>query len=371
MRRQFLIGLGLSALSRPSNSQEVKAAPPGSTERANTVFAPVEPNRTLVFPRDHGAHPDYRTEWWYITGWLNIERERWVGFQLTFFRSRTAYPQSNPSLWAPRQLMLGHMALADPQQTRLLHSERAWRTLPGLAQYSEQDTELQIQDWTLQRRLNGSNEMYSSKARTPQFEWDLQLLTTSRPWLQGIGGYSIKGPLPQQASHYYSRPQMQVSGTLAIQAQGSKPRPVRGVAWLDHEWSSTMLDAQAVGWDWIGLNLLDGRSLMAFRIRRADGSVLFSHAALADRTITLQWEPITHWRSPRTLARYPIAWKIRTQLVDLGDFIVQPLMQDQELDGRLSTGIVYWEGAIEMRQDERLIGRGYLEMTGYHEAVRL
>jgi predicted secreted hydrolase len=371
MRRQFLARLGLAALLPPTQAQKAGAAVPAAPEPGNTGFAAVERNRALVFPRDHGAHPEYRTEWWYITGWLNTDAERWVGFQLTFFRSKTAYPQANPSVWAARQLMLGHMALADPQQTRLLHSERAWRTLPRLAQYSEQDTELQIQDWTLQRRLNGSNEVYSSRARTTQFEWDLQLLTTSRPWLQGIAGYSIKGPLPQQASHYYSRPQMLVSGTLAIKAHTSKPRPVKGVAWLDHEWSSTLLDAQAVGWDWIGLNLLDGRSLMAFRIRRADGSVLFSHAALTDRTITLQWEPISYWRSPRTLARYPIAWKIRTTLADPDEFSIQPLMPDQELDGRLSTGIVYWEGAIEMRQGERLIGRGYLEMTGYHEAVKL
>ncbi|MEO6354527.1 MAG: carotenoid 1,2-hydratase, partial [Burkholderiaceae bacterium] len=208
---------------------------------------------------------------------------------------------------------------------------------------------------------------------TRDFDLQLTLQPTQAIMLQGAHGYSRKGPQPQQASYYYSEPQLAVAGTLTRSGQ---PVAVQGSAWLDHEWSSSVLDADAAGWDWLGANLDDGSALMAFRIRSKTGGTLWSHAALRNRggkmtqftPDTVLFTPQRLWQSPRTGARYPVAMQIRT-----GSTVWQlaPLQDDQELDARRSTGTVYWEGAVTIRRDGRLAGRGYLEMTGYDQPLKL
>ncbi|HEX5093395.1 MAG TPA: carotenoid 1,2-hydratase [Burkholderiales bacterium] len=332
-RRAFLLGLLAAPWARAA---EVK-------------YPEVARGRRLRFPRDHGAHPDYRTEWWYATGWL-ARGGAPLGFQVTFFRARTPWTSANPSAFAPRQLIFAHAAIADPAVGHLRHDERAAREAMGLAGAGEGTTEAWVDDWSL--RLEG--DTYRARIAARQFTLELALKAPGAPVLQGERGYSRKGPLPAQASYYYSRPHLAVAGTL----DGA---PVRGSAWLDHEWSSRYLAPQAAGWDWCGLNLEDGRSLMAFRIRARSGGEFYAPPGVS-------FTPRRLWRSPRTGIEYPVAMRVQSggQAYEL-----EPLMDDQELDARASTGNVYWEGAVRALRAGREAGRGYLELTGYGEPLRL
>jgi predicted secreted hydrolase len=309
----------------------------------------VTPGVRLRFPRDHGAHPEYRTEWWYTTGWLERGAER-LGFQVTFFRTRTPWESKNPNQFAPRQVLLAHAAIADPRHGRLRHDERAARDAFGLAGAATRTTGAWIDDW----RFALERGKYRAKIAARDFTLDLALETPDAPRLQGEEGFSRKGHRPEEASYYYSRPQMAVSGTL----DGDK---VRGVAWLDHEWSSRYLAPEAAGWDWCGLNLDDGRALMAFRYRDRQGGVYYAPEGTA-------FTPLRIWRSPRTGVEYPVAMRVAAggEQYDL-----TPLMDDQEFDARRSTGTIYWEGAVRALHAGSEVGRGYLELTGYWRPLEL
>jgi predicted secreted hydrolase len=337
--------------------------------------------RTLVFPADFGAHPDTRIEWWYVTGTLRAEegQEPGVpnyGFQVTFFRSLTEVPANHPSRFAATQLIFAHAAVTDLGKKRLRHDQRIGRAGFGVATAHEGDTLLSLRDWRLQREGPASQSLYRTEvtSEAARFALSLQLNTTQPVLLQGTAGFSRKGPRPEQASHYYSQPQLAVRGTLTMDGQA---RPVLGRAWLDHEWSNSVLDAQAVGWDWIGMNLDDGSALTAFRLRRADGSALWTGGSF--RQAGKEVAPFPHgavtltpdrvWRSPASQASYPVEWHVATPA---GRFTVNALLDDQELDSRNSTGSIYWEGVSELRNEQGLrVGRGYLEMTGYASVLQL
>jgi predicted secreted hydrolase len=338
----------------------------------------VQPGRQLVFPRDFGAHPDTHTEWWYATGWLATDDSPApaFGFQLTFFRSRTEVPADHPSRFAASQLVFAHAAVTDLKAGRLRHDQRIARAGFDIAAAAEADTRVALRGWRLDRSDVAGGSRYTAllASDTAGFTLALQLDTTQPLLLQGDAGYSRKGPLPGQASHYYSQPQLDIRGTLTL---GGRAVPVRGTAWLDHEWSDTLLDPQAVGWDWIGMNLLDGSTLTAFRLRRADGSALYAGGSVRIRggavrsfkPEELRFTPERRWTSAASRANYPVRWRVETPV---GRFTVQALLDDQELDSRGSTGSIYWEGLSELL-DERgqRVGLGYLEMTGYAGALRL
>jgi predicted secreted hydrolase len=325
------------------------------------AFDPVTPGKKLEFPRDAGAHPGHRLEWWYITGHLETDRGP-MGFQVTFFRVRNPAAEGNPSRFSPSQLLFAHAALGDPSLGRLLHDQRTARAIAGLAEAKTADTDVRIDDWSLRREGNA----YRTRVAGDEFALDLELLPTQPVLLQGDRGFSRKGPHAAQASYYYSEPHLAVSGH--VKARGREHK-VRGVAWLDHEWSSEMLAADAAGWDWLGLNLDDGGALTAFRIRARDGSALWSSATLRAKggePVAVARDAIAFtvrrtWRSPRTGTGYPVAMDVR-----VGDQVwrIDPLFDDQELDARASTGTLYWEGAVRAASD-RGTGRGYLELTGY------
>jgi predicted secreted hydrolase len=203
---------------------------------------------------------------------------------------------------------------------------------------------------------------------TGAFALDLVLDATQPVLLQGRAGWSQKGPSPEQASHYYSEPQLATSGTLTVDGRAL---PVSGRAWLDHEWSDSLLAADAVGWDWIGMNLDDGSALTAFRLRRADGSALWAGGSLrrpGGATLDFAPEAVRFvagrtWTSAATRATYPVEWTLESPA---GRHTVRPLVDAQELDGRASTGLVYWEGLSDLLDaGGRRVGSGYLEMTGY------
>ena len=326
-------------------------------------YPAVRPRPSLVFPRDHGAHPAFRTEWWYVTGWLRTADGRDLGFQVTFFRTRPPTDPRNTSRFAPTQVLFAHAALSDPAVGHLLHGERAARAGFGLAGATTGDADVRIGDWHLKRQPDGR---FTTRVAAPDFTLALAFRPTQPVMPEGDGGYSRKGPQPDQASYYYSLPHMAVTGTVI---RGGRSVPVTGEAWLDREWSSHYLGNGAVGWDWTGLQFDDGGALMAFRIRDAAGRALWAGGSyrrpngaivrFAARDVNLT--PTRGWRSPRTGARYPVAQRLSVRLPE-GErhWPLVPLFADQELDGRAGGMPVYWEGAVRVPG-----GRGYLELTGY------
>nr|WP_316639333.1 carotenoid 1,2-hydratase [uncultured Roseateles sp.] len=361
-RRDSLLALGALALSRASGAAALSVTP-----------------RALRFPADFGAHPDTRIEWWYLTGALSPSSSKGptYGFQLTFFRVRTAVDPAHPSRFAAKQLLMAHAALTDLSARTLRHDQALARSGFGLAEAGEQDTDVVLHGWRLHRDPENG---YRAELRSERANFALALdLKPSQPvLLQGQAGYSRKGPEPGAASHYYSEPQLQLAGELTVDG---KRLPVQGRAWLDHEWSNQLLGsgpASAIGWDWTGINLLDGGALTLFRLRRADGSVHWAGGSyrapgqtqgrdFAPTEVSLQ--PGRIWKSARTGAAYPVSWRLGTPI---GSFELRALLDDQELDARGSTGTVYWEGLSELLDGTgQRAGLGYLEMTGYAGPLRL
>ncbi len=365
VHRRFLLAAG-GAFALPARAA---SAPQG--------IAP----RPLTFPADHGSHPDTRTEWWYVTGTLQSGPDNF-GFQITFFRSKTNVAPDHPSRFAASQLHFAHVALTDLQAKKMQHDQRIARAGFGRASAAQGDTNLTLEGWTLKRNAAAIQPTYQTKINTANFTLALTLSATQPLLLQGDAGYSRKGPQPEQASHYYSIPHLAVTGELTRQG---KAVAVTGRAWLDHEWSNSVLDPQAVGWDWTGMNLNNGGALTAFRLRRADGSALYAGGSFrsADGRLTtfkpdeVRFTPGRMWRSASSKANYPVVWTVDTPA---GRFKVQSLLDNQELDGKgngngnSGTGSVYWEGLSELLDasnpaSNQVIGRGYLEMTGYAGAL--
>ena len=330
-RRAFLGSLPFLGLPLPARSEKVS-------------YPAAVPGRKLVFPRDHGAHPDYRIEWWYVTGWLeSVTGPR--GFQITFFRARPEETSANPSSFNPRQVLFAHAAVSDPKRGRLLHDQRAARAGFTLAEAETERTGVWIDDW----RLELEGYRYRANIAGRDFAFDFTLFARDTI-LQGDGGFSRKGHRPQEASYYYSRPHLAVAGKL-------DGREVEGMAWLDHEWSSAYMAPEAVGWDWCGINLFDGSSLMAFRMRDQSGKTHYAPPGVS-------FKPLRTWKSPRTGVEYPVEMQVN-------DLVLRPLMDDQELDSRASTNTIYWEGAVRAFAKNSEIGRGYLELTGYWKPMKL
>lgn len=336
---------------------------------APTGYPVVRPGLALRFPADHGAHPAFRTEWWYVTGLVRTRDGRDLGFQVTFFRTRPQGASANPSRFAPGQILFAHAALSDPRVGHLLHGERAARAGFGLAQARIGDTDVTLRDWRIRRLPDGR---FATEVRTPEFALSLILSPRQPPLPQGDAGYSRKGAKPEQASYYYSIPHLAVSGRLT---RAGKTEAVTGRAWLDREWSSDYLGGGAVGWDWTGMNLDDGAALMAFRIRGPGGRTLWAGGSLrrADGRITrfapgdVAFAATARWRSPRTGAVYPVAQTLSVRLPEgIRRWRLTPLFPDQELDARASGMPVYWEGAVRTTG-----GSGYLELTGYADPLRM
>lgn len=336
------------------------------------------PPRTLHFPRDHGAHPEHRTEWWYLTGQARSGRDLF-GFQLTFFRSRVEPAQALRSSLAARQLILAHAALTDVAQQRLWHDQRLHRSLgpsgQGPFHVSAHDTDIALRDWQLRR----DGARYLARMESADFGLDLELHPSQPLLLQGHQGLSRKGPHPSQASYYYSLPQLQVRGTLRRQGRTwalDSAHP--GTAWLDHEWSDALMPPNAVGWDWIGINLFDGSALTAFRLRDRQGQTVWDGGSLRQAGQTqahifesgqTRFTPQRHWRSAASQTLYPVQWQVQCPA---GVYTVRALLDNQELDSRATTGAIYWEGLSELLDLQgRPVGHGYLEMTGYASPLRL
>jgi predicted secreted hydrolase len=369
--RRRLLALLASLPAGYTRSAERKQTLPRITNNESriTPFAQVVSGYRLSFPQDEGSHPAFRTEWWYITGWLETSARAQMGFQITFFRARTGIDEENPSPFAPRQIIIAHTALSDTSRGSLLNDQRIARVALGLAGAEEGRTHVWIDDWSLEQ----DGAAYGARIAARDFILDLRFTPSQLPLLQGQHGLSAKGPRPESASYYYSIPHLKVGGALA---HAGTRFSVGGSAWLDHEWSSSYMDERATGWDWIGINLDDGGALMAFRMRDAAGATFWAGGAFRDaRGVRHAFEPsgveflpVRLWRSPRTGTSYPVAWRVRAGPIEL---MIEPLMDDQESDTRASVGAVYWEGAVRATHEKKPVGRGYLELTGYGQPLRL
>lgn len=351
-RRALLLGLASTPLGRQA--------------RAAVLFPRIEP-RTLVFPRDHGAHPDYRVEWWYLTGVLEgADTSAALGIQVTFFRVRTSIDPANPSRFAAHQLLFGHAALADAPRGSLLVDQQIARAGSSAVRAAMEDTDIELNRWRFARRGGGR---YECDVSARAFRLRFTATPTQPVLLQGRSGFFPKQAQGEYASCYYSVPQLRIEAEIF---RDDRRQAMRGVGWLDHEWASTLLEPAANGWDWIGMNLDDGTALTAFRTRRKDDdAVLFAYASIRAATETqprlfgpdqVRFEPMAHWESPRTRARYPVAQRIT---VGGRVFETRPLFPDQELDATSTGSAVYWEGASVLSESGAPVGRGYLELTGY------
>jgi predicted secreted hydrolase len=326
------------------------------------------------FPRDHGSHDEYRTEWWYATGVVHTtDAAKRFGWQLTFFRQGVepgAHEAGEPLLDV-HDVLAAHFAIVDLQTHTLVHSERIRRRTPELADTSALDLDVHLDSWSMQRRASdaGASDIVAHALdRDTGIALDLALRPTKPLVLHGNQGVSVKGGEKGNASAYVSWTRLSVSGTLTI--AGAK-LPIEGDAWFDHEWGTTQLGAGVVGWDWFGVHLDDGRDLMCYWLRRADGSVMKQSAGtLIDRdgkAQRLDWTEIRlvatqTWTSPHTQAVYPSHWHLEVPKRRI-DLQVVPLAQDCEIDARGSTGNVYWEGPVQVTGSSG--GTGYGELTGY------
>lgn len=319
----------------------------------------------MSFPADFGAHPAQAIEWWYLTGLLG-DRDGApprYGYQLTFFRVPGPAPAEHPSALAARQLMLGHVALSDLGARQQRHTQRLSRALPGAVQAALGDCDVKMRDWTLRREGDGYRAVFNG----PGFALELELASPDAPLLQGDAGISRKGASPEQFSHYYSRPQLLTQAALTLDG---RRHSLAGRAWLDHEWSDRYL-GEAQGWDWLGVNLNDGRALTLFQLRREDGRREWAGGSLRtpgqpDRSFGAQeveMMPTRHWVSPATGARWPVAWRLKSPA---GEMVIAAAFDAQEVDARRSSGLIYWEGAALLFDTQnRPLGAGYLELTGY------
>jgi len=331
---------------------------------------PLQAQAAINFPHDFGAHPAQAIEWWYLTGLLG-DRDGApprFGYQLTFFRLPGPAAADHPSGLAAKQLLLGHVALSDLGARKQRHGQRLLRALPGAVHAMVGDCDLKLRDWTLKREAIGG---YRARFSGPGFALELELATADLPLLQGESGVSRKGADPDQFSHYYSRPQLLTQAALTLDGQRHS---LAGRAWLDHEWSDSVL-GESVGWDWLGINLHDGRALTLFQLRRKDGSRPDQRSwaggslrtpGQPDRSFApgeVEMTATRHWASPATGAHYPVEWRLKSPA---GEMRLSAAFDAQEIDARNSSGLVYWEGVAKLFDaDKRPLGAGYLELTGY------
>lgn len=370
-RAVFLVGLLAQACDYGETARPARLAVTDLLSGEAAGFEQALAPRAFTFPADHGAHPGFRTEWWYFTGNLASEAGDRFGFQLTFFRNQVKpQPVARPSAWGANNVFMAHFALTDEKAGRFVAFERFSRSALGLAGVEASPFRVWLEDW----QVSGpSVESATLKARQGDLALELQLSAGKGVVLQGEQGLSSKGPEAGNASFYYSLPRIPARGTITI---GERQHAVAGELWLDREWSTSALSPGVVGWDWFSLQLDDGRELLFYRLRRADGtSTPESGGSLvaADGTVTpLSRESVTltslgTWKSPATGATYPVRWRLAVPTAGL-ELEITPLLESQELD----LSVRYWEGAVEATGAAAggpISGRGYLELTGYDGAA--
>jgi predicted secreted hydrolase len=339
-------------------------------------FAAAVPGYRYAFPRDHGPHPAFQTEWWYYTGHLTAESGRTYGYQLTFFRrgNDADAVRKNPSRWALKNVFLAHFAVTNESEKQFRYAEKANR--PGVATAGAEAKRSRVWNgpWFTEER-DGAIVL---SAVADDRSILLRVKPSRPPVIHGRDGVSRKGPGKTQTSHYYSMTRMETTGTLTI---NGRLETVKGLSWMDHEFGSNQLSDQQVGWDWFGLHLDNGMDLMLYRIRREDGTVEpVSSGTLIEpdgRTTHLPFEAFVYsirdtWKSRKSNTVYPSRWTIAVPDHDL-ELTITPAVANQELVTSRSTRVTYWEGSVVVKGrvgGEKVTGRGYAELTGYAGSMK-
>ena len=334
----------------------------------------IEP-RQFAFPADHGPHPDFRNEWWYLTGNLDAKEGARFGFEFTIFRFSLVPPGTDitgdASAWRSNQVYIGHFAITDASARQFYVAQRYSRGGLGLAGAAAEPFHVWLDDWSIAAARPDSDAIWRLRASDRKIALNLTLVPQKQPVLNGVNGLSQKAAIPGNASYYYSISRLQTNGTVQI---GDNVFEVSGLSWLDREWGSSALSSDQEGWDWYALQLSDGSDLMFYNLRRNDGSQDVHSAGtltLADGTAVYLSrddfivEVLDTWQSPQG-GRYPVAWRIAVPQYGL-KLNIEPLLDAQEL----VTTVRYWEGAVDVsgeRDGMPIMGRGYVELTGYAES---
>ena len=342
-----------------------------ATVQDESGWRQADPDRVLTFPADHASHPDYRIEWWYYTGHLDAEDGRRFGYQVTFFRVGVEPEPESRSRWAVRDLFITHLAITDIEAGLHHLDERLNREGVRWAGAHTDRLEVWNEDWRL--RSEGDEHVLNLESDDGGLGVSLRLSEDRQPTLHGRKGFSQKGTDAGNASHYYSLTRMPTVGRVTVDG---RTIDVTGLSWMDHEFGSSFLEPSQRGWDWFSLQLDDGSDLMVYVIRQGDGVphprssgtwVSADGATMPLAVDDFRLTPGRTWTSPTSEARYPVEWRV--EVPDIGLVLdVRAELDDQELDTARSTGVIYWEGAVDVsgrRQGRTLGGRGYLEMTGY------
>jgi len=337
-------------------------------------FQPARPGRVWVFPRDHGAHPEFRTEWWYYSGHLKGESGESFGYQLTFFRVGLKKPDPQArSAWRANTIYFAHLALSDINGGGFTFREKNQRGALGLAGAAPDHLKVWVEDW----QAEGKGDEHHLRAKSDGLALDLALTPLKPPVLHGERGYSRKAAGAEVASHYYSITRLATQGQVTL---GERTLAVTGASWFDREFSTSQLAPHQVGWDWFALQLGDGVDLMLYVMRLKDGSLdpasfgtlvdqegRARHLKLAD----FHLEATGTWKSPHSGAMYPAGWRIT--LPELGYHLtLRPTLPDQELRTGGGTPVIYWEGQVTiqgMKGQQAISGEGYAELTGYAGAL--
>jgi predicted secreted hydrolase len=335
-------------------------------------FATALPGYEFEFPRDHGTHDEYRTEWWYYTGHLETDGGRRYGFEVTFFRVGIV-PPSVPSgnRWELRDLSLAHFAITDVDGKDFRYYEKLNRSSRFTASQAAGHFDVFNEGWRAMTTPDGAWRLVASAGNDAI---DLTLRTHKPPAVHGQNGVSVKAEGVGSASHYYSMTRLEVSGAV----DGKR---CHGLAWMDHEFGSSRLRESQSGWDWFSIQLDNDTELMLYQIRRRDGAPdVTSSGSLvtSDGSVIhlghdqLRVQPLGRWTSPKSGATYPMGWTVAVPSLQIS-VTLQPLLKQQELDTRASTRVTYWEGAVSVSgsfDNVAVTGQGYVEMTGYARPFR-
>ena len=379
LKRLIALGLTLALvtttfwwLTRPQQNAAAPTVLTGSTDISG--FARAYEPREFQFPHDHGPHFDYQTEWWYYTGNLDTADGKHFGYQLTFFRrGLTPGAPKRESDFATNQIYFAHFAITDAEGDKHTFSERFSRGAAGLAGASGEPVHVWLEDWGVES-LDADGSAVRLRARDGDRAIDLTLRATKPVVVHGDRGLSAKSEQPGNASYYLSFTRMETEGQVTLNGQ---PMTVHGESWFDHEWSTSALGADIVGWDWFALQLSDGRELMFYQFRLADGSMgPLSAGTLVQpdsRTVRLkasdvQIETLATWQSPKSKGVYPSRWRVIIPSAQI-DLIIEPWIAEQEM--RVS--FPYWEGAVRFTGTSggaAVTGNGYVELTGYVSSMQ-
>ena len=378
MRRLATVLCGLALVAACSDVSEERQVTQQRTGlrllggEAGDGFARATQPRQFAFPADHGAHPTYRTEWWYFTGNLATASGRHFGFELTFFRYALAprgAERDGASAWRAEQIWMAHFAITDTEGGRFIARERLTREALGLAGAATEPLRIWVKDWAATGEAGDDELTLRLDARDDAIALALELESTVRHVAHGDRGLDTKGAGSGNASHYYSVPRLAADGHLTVEGETFA---VSGLAWLDREWSTSSLDPGTEGWDWFALHLSDGSSLMFYRLRTPSGEATpYSGGSLvradgvriplAANDVALS--VLEHWTSGTTGVRYPVAWRLAAPAAGI-TLEIRPYLRNQELD----LSVRYWEGAVRAAGQGPggpLTGQGYLELAGY------